>query len=237
MKKLIENTALISGYIILCGAIKYYIYYKKFGILIFQFIGLQEILTLFLENLFAYLAISVFIIFNVYLIFGKTSINKYEKAAIKTILLKKWYLPLLIVVLNLGYFRANVGIDLCDFLILTFASTIIWIAHPYLFIHLNYFLERCFKKHFNKTETTGVVLAVLLFMCAITNGFNEARKVKKHNNVYFNAEIKLKEKKLITSNDTVTFVGMTNNYLFLYNKFSKVCTVLKTEDLEFINFP
>src|SRR5688572_25139350 len=93
MSEILQFTGLISAYLLLCGVIKFYIYYKKFGISILRFIEIEEVLTLFMDNLIAYLSIIIPTTIYIYLIKSDISISLFEKFGdYFHILLSKWIL-------------------------------------------------------------------------------------------------------------------------------------------------
>ena len=59
IKILIENIPLLGTFFLIAGLIKVFTYYKLFGIYIFEFIDIKEVLTLIINNLLAYFVILV----------------------------------------------------------------------------------------------------------------------------------------------------------------------------------
>ncbi len=234
MKKIIEFTAIITSFIIFCGYIKLFIFYKGFGILISQFVEIQEVLTYFLENLIGYFIVVILTVINLYFLFQNK--NDFSNWNIKTSIKYQrisWLLFILIIPATFAYYKLTHGVDKTDLVLLLLLFFICIILIPFLFgqykkMNKNLGLDR--------VELTTIFLCSLLLGFAILNGFNEKRKVLKTNNIFTGTEIKWKEKNFIVSNDSITFVGMTKSYFFIYNKFSKFCTAYKTEDLESIKF-
>ena len=59
MAEIFKYTSWLTAYLLLCGFLKFYLYYKQFNISILRFIDFTEIITLFMDNLFGYLLISI----------------------------------------------------------------------------------------------------------------------------------------------------------------------------------
>jgi F0F1-type ATP synthase assembly protein I len=69
MNGLVRYAGLVSTVVLLCGLLKFYIYYKQFGISILRFIDISEVFTLFMDNLLGYLAILIPTTLNLFIIY------------------------------------------------------------------------------------------------------------------------------------------------------------------------
>ena len=61
LKILFDNTTLIAIFFAVGGLVKLFTYYKMFGIYIYEFIDIKEVVTLFINNLLGYFLVIGFI--------------------------------------------------------------------------------------------------------------------------------------------------------------------------------
>ena len=231
MKKLVDYAAIISAYIIFCGVVKYFIYYKLFAIPILEFVEIQEIFKLFLENVMAFLLIAIFIITQHYLIFKDINPVNDDSYNQKNILSKNNICLFVIsIIIITTYYSNNAGVDTPDLAFLIAFVTIYFLLGPYAFIKLsNEFI-------LDKIQVTITMLTIFFISFSIVTGFNEARIVNKPHNIYFGTKIQFKDKSIKISDDSLVYIGMTKNYFFMYNKIFKTSTAYKISELDFIEF-
>jgi hypothetical protein len=89
MSVFLKYTSWFTAYILLCGCLKLYLYYKKFHISILQFLDFTEILTLFMDNIFAYFIVSIIFGISCLLLYRK--INNLTNALDSKVILKLYF--------------------------------------------------------------------------------------------------------------------------------------------------
>ena len=240
MKDILQYTGLISSFLLLCGVLKFYIYYKKFNISILRFIDLSEILTLFMDNIIAYLAIIIPTTINLFLFYTKAKNAISDNSiSIWQITINQWPLLLLFFTISiigiLGYFFQNKGIKRRDLVYLILLALIVMLILPVLFISALRILNNQFNVEVAFFYVHLIFLAFLLIVYTFFTAQNEAYKVK--NNGYYNGvKLVFENNFTIESNRQLYFIGMTKNYVFVYEKAGKSCTAYKVSDLRTIKF-
>jgi len=240
MTEILQFTSLISAFLLLCGVIKFYIYYKQFGISILRFIEIEEILALFMDNLIAYLAIIIPTTLYIYLIRSNISISIFEKIGTYFhILFNKWQLVMsfsIISLLGVVFYKIkNKGVNYKDLILLIILILSCTAIIPIAFM----LLSDLTKESKSDSFPVGVYLFLtcfLLLVYTILTALNEYSKVF-HKDYYSGTLIFFKENNTkIKSNSSIFFIGMTKKYIFLYDKIHKICTVYKIENIIKIEF-
>lgn len=242
MSEILQFTGLISAFLVLCSVLKFYIYYKKFGISILRFIDIEEVLTLFFDNLIAYLSIIIPTTLYIYLLQSSVSISVVKGFGYYfNILYNKWFLVVIffsIALIGVIYFkRKNKGVNNRDLILLITlvfcCSTIFPIAFMFFFD-----LTKESKQLDGLINETYLFFACLILLIyTILTAYNEYKKVFL-GNYYSGTVIYLKDNnEIIKSDTTKMFIGMTKTFVFIYDKAGKKCIVYKMEDLLKIEFP
>ncbi len=237
MQRILQYTGLISSYIVFCGVLKFYIYYKSFGISILQFVELQEIIILFMDNLIAYLAIILPTTLTLFFLFyNKYTFNSWRSKELRKTLITLILFCILCFVGGYIYYKNNRGLVAIDFILLIILIVICILAIPLAYPWVYRFLNNKIKIKINLPGITSIFLAIILLLYTISTAINEVFKVK-NQKYYSGVEIRMKENKVITSDDSCTFIGNTKNYVFLYYNNSMSCVAYKMSDIESIKFP
>jgi hypothetical protein len=241
MDRILQLTSLIGTFMLFCGVLKFYLFYKGFNISILRFLDLQEILTLFMDNLIAYFFILIptsicFFLFHKKIenIVNDSSLNVFQ------ILISQWLLLsvfiLIAVVGGVFYFFASKGVTVKDLVLILLLILICFMGIPLLYILIKREFELEFSSVLLIEDIYLLFLGVLLLVYSIWTAINEVHKVKE-GNYYYGVEIIFKDDRTITSNKTRYFIGMTKNYFFVYDYSAKSSKVYKTDDLRSIEFP
>lgn len=242
MSNILQFTGLVSAFLILCGVLKLYIYYKQFGISILRFIEIEEIVTLLFDNLLAFISVILPTTLYVYLLRSDVTVPSVGSFSdVFSFLYIKW--PIVICFLMIGLIGVilfkikNKGVNNTDLLYLIILVFCCSIFFPILF---NFFYTLVKENSQSKTFVDGPYLffvCFILLIYSILTALNEHKKVNNGN--YFSGTIIfMKEGKVVLESDaTVFFIGMTKNYFFIYNKPGKKCIVYKVEDIAQIEFP
>lgn len=239
MKDILQYTGLLSSFLLLCGVLKFYIYYKKFNVSILRFVELSEILTLFMDNIIAYLAIIIPTTINLCLFYMKIK-NEIADSGISIwkITFGQW--PLLIIFFGISiigiiiFYKKNKGVGFRDLIYLILLALICILVLPALFIYTLRTLNSNFHLEVEFIYLYFIFLCLLLLGYTLLTAQNEAHKVK--NNGYYDGVKLVFENNTIESNRMIYFIGMTKNYVFVYEKSNASCTVHKVSNLKTIKF-
>lgn len=224
VEKLIPLLQVGSIFILFCSSIRLVIYYKTFNVSIVNYTGIQEFLTLFIDDLLFYLCIfGVAIFLSLFDIFRNNDNDftlksdtpeLYKNERKITLFLSIIILISIVILSNYTDYKSKsieiigVGIFIILMLIRIFlSSTKVTLPYP-LFLAL------------------GVILYTIMY------GYSDAYKIIE-NKDKLNYAIVFKEKTYLTDNN-LKYVGKTENFLFLYNLKSKRTTILKNDDLKII---
>jgi len=240
MSTLIPYAGLIGTFVLLCGLLKFYIYYKQFNISILRFIEIGETITLFMDNLLGYMAIIIPTSLNLAYIYKSDERKIYQPPYSIFDSIKDHSAPVLILLALMFiyaflYHRFGKGVKTLDLIFLLAFITICMVGVPPLFICI---LRTCYADF--RTTIDAKVL-YLIFLCTMLTCFSiaaaiaETHKVKKHR-FLSNVSISLKENATMENSEVSYFIGMTKNYFFMYDAERKSCTVYKTENIEKLVF-
>lgn len=214
---LFENTFLLGTFFIICGIIKIFIYYKLFGILIFEFFDIKEVITLFANNLLAYF---VLIIFIVSILLLRPNLAGFQI----------YLTPIVFTVFSVIYYFARPKVFLYETVLQNFLFWGLFL----LIIQTNNFLSS------NQIEQEKVslyflgLILVSLGLFSAFNGINEYYKVK-FKKYYLNTEIEINGNKF-TSSESKYYIGKTEKYLFIYDELIESSEVIPTSSVNKITF-
>ena len=210
---LIKNTATIGVFFLIGALIKIYTYYKLFGIYIYEFITLNEILILFVNNLISYfvllglvvICISLSAIWHTYLVLFLASVG----------------------LIGFGLLRRNI------LLFETFLQIVmIWS----LFFSITNLLAKL-KIVSNADKQSYHILAFLLVtivIYSVVNGLTEYFKVR-YKHYYSRSEISLDHIEF-KSNLEKYYIGKTDKFVFIYDSLSKSTEVIPASSIKKMTF-
>lgn len=218
----VELVSIVTGLIFLSGISRLYIFYKSFNITILPFVESDEILIITFDSILYFIIISIYLFLVIFLFYRKNFADNVKVNRLKSykLLNRRKIIFLIIVTISIvafnNYVRPNpsnleLGIW-CVLLII-----VLYIV-PILFFEGKAFLQ---KKGIEipKLNLLIVFSAFNLLIFSISLSLNEAYKVKV-GGFYEGSCIILKDGTRIKSTSCFTFVGMTKNYLFFYDKVS-----------------
>ncbi|MGV3586680.1 MAG: hypothetical protein ACO1OF_06745 [Adhaeribacter sp.] len=224
----VEKLATILGFfLIFCGVIKIYTYYKVFNLTILPYLKITEILSLFLENVMAFLLVAIFV--------GITSLDFFYKINIDgagfNLLLNLDFaqrIRLILMQINLSYWFFGIS-TLAFFFFYLLRKNInkyeFIISIPlflgYIIIPIITVLAKIQLKDWYGLELKIIFvffcfLLLSLILFSIANALNEAYKVKKHQ-FFKNAVFIFDDNEKIISNQYLYYIGRTEGFIFFYN--------------------
>lgn len=216
----LELISIVTGLIFFSGISRLYIFYKCFNITILPFIESDEILIITFDSILYFIIISTYLFVIILFFyrknfFGSTKTNRLKSYRIlnldKAIFL---IVTMVIVILFNRFFRPNPN----TFELLMWCGLLIAFLYlvPILFFELSAFLKRkdVEVRNFNLLLIT---IAFIHLIFSVSLSLNEAYKV--NNGKYYEGTlIVFEDGTRMESTSCFTFVGMTKNYLFFYDK-------------------
>ena len=231
---IIKFIPILSLILIIAGNIKFLVYYKEFNLDIFPFIGLDEIVILFMQNALSYLLLFIACVMCL-AIFKlkkyKKLPNTFKKRIIKyldnlKLLALFIFFSIISIIFNILRPQPNfleVFMIIGAFLVLSYLVPII-------------VQELIFKFQLQKKSISSLLIFVVfisLTAFSILSAYNEANKVKL--GYYKNVEVAFDDF-LFKSNLKSFYIGHTQNYIFIYHSEDKSVTSYKMEKVKYINF-
>ncbi|TWI84984.1 hypothetical protein IQ13_0137 [Lacibacter cauensis] len=247
MIKILQYSGVFGAILIISGALKFYFYYKQFNISVLRFFDLQEILTLFMDNVLAFLGamlVSTFFILHFHENIKADISNEKIKAG--SILIEQWGLILkyIVVVTTFVFVYKFVAINVTykDALLLTLLGVIMFTIVPLLYILVVRKFGGIVETESLKTTDTlfydgYIFIYSLIFICySIATGFNEAYKVK-NKRYYKGVSIEFKDSTAISGDGDTCFLGVSKNYIYLYDFKTNTGIVHSIDNVKAIAFP
>lgn len=215
----VENFLKISfPLLIILGVVNLTSYYYQFNLPILSYLSFTEIITLFLENIIYYLFLLVpgFMVLGI----GKEKNNNSVLLGLGVV----YFIVFIIILINERL--AFSGWKIYNGLLLL----IVYVPSFFL-IKL---IRREIVKEINRAKIYLYSWAILFFVGSlfITSivGFMNANDVKRHH-IFSGTEIILMGKTII-SNDSLYFIGKTENYIFLYDEIKGGPIIYPIKDLD-----
>lgn len=217
LSTLIENTTLIGVFFVIGGMIKVFTYYKLFGIFIFEFFDIKEVLTLFANNIFAYTIIIAYIIAMILLI---PIIHFYYLVLA----------PIVFTVLSIIYFKLRKDIFIYE---VALQNLLFW--GVFLIIYCTFPGLSKVGINQNLLQYYFLVLIICsLIGFSLFNAANEYFKVVEKG-YYFGTIIKFEDEEIISTMDKF-YIGKTDKYIFIFNRLTKETEIIPSEKLKKITF-
>lgn len=207
--------------IILCSSLKLIIYYKIFNIDIVEYLDIQEYLTLFIDDLFAYVLLFGLGII-LYIFSQKSNVPKVE--------------------LDKETDFNYLGIKLMTGLVLTAFFTIYIIGAVYsgklelitmhvlnismtIFVLIAMFIRITTKF---KTPYWAFMGSLIFFYLIFGSSISGLRVLKNQDKLDYSVVM---DDVKVNTNDSLHYIGRSKNYLFLYNTHSQTSTIYKLDDV------
>lgn len=225
----LDVVSVITLMIISAGMIKEYLYYKMFGIRIFSFLSIDEIIISFADNLLYYSLILISSAFFLISFIANCEALLHSISSLSLISRVIEYfgknLPALFITIMLnaaiwlfGYLRKN--IHWFETLLNIVLSWIAFWLLPILLFEIRISTDISSS---GMSNYYIIIIAISLALYSIMSAFNEAYKVK-HYKHYQGTEVEL-EDEIITSDDEYYYVGHSKNYIFFFDPEVKAAEV------------
>ncbi len=201
IKILLENAPLLGVFILISGSLKVFLYYKLFGIYIFEFIGVNEVLVLIIDNLLAffYIIIVFFILFIA---------NSYLSGIFP------YLVPIFFTTLSLIYLFLRKKVYLYE---IGFQNIVFW---GFFFITLDQ--TKFIAQSSNDSIFKNIVLMfflITLVIYSIFNAINEFHKVK-NKQYYSKTKVLFEDCEFVSTKDKY-YIGKTKKFVFIHNNKDK----------------
>jgi hypothetical protein len=217
LKIILENSGLIGIFFLIGGLIKVFVYYKLFGIYIFEFTNINETLVLFVNNLLAYFSVVIFLsIFMILMV-------HFPKLPI-------FISPIIFTILSVVYMLVRKKIYLYEFLL---QNILLWATYYGAYLTTISVNKNIADQESVKNYFLLFILSTLVLF-SLVNAFNEYYKVKKKK-YYAKTKIYLSDTEVI-SNEFKYYIGKTNNYFFIYDAISSIVEVHPSSAIKKIIF-
>jgi len=216
IKFLIDNITLLSGILLTGALLKVYLYYKFFGLYIFEFINIGEVLILFIGNLMAYFILLLAIFILILLYHNFTSIWTYSLLSMFTVGL----------FIN---FILRKRILLHELII---QVAFLWAA----FFLINLIFDQLFVSA--STDSGDYLILGTIFISvafySIASAYNEYYKVKQKK--YYAKTILILKDDEMKSNDRSYYIGKTEKFIFIFHSEEKMVDVIPVSSVKKIIF-
>lgn len=216
LKILFDNTTLIAIFFAVGGLVKLFTYYKLFGIHIFEFIDIKEVVILFVNNLFGY-----------FLVFGVIAIALIKLPILETF---KYTIPVIFSVGSVVYFISRKKVLFVDLLTMNILFWLLFIIVGELLLAIDS-SNLAFEKMKNYTL---LILFSSLIVYSIANAFTEFYKVK-HKFYYSGTKIIYALEEFASTNEKY-YIGKTEKFIFIYDSCAKTTEAIMSSGVKKIIF-
>lgn len=216
LKILFENTTLIAIFFAIGGLIKIFTYYKMFGIYIYEFIDIREVITLFINNLLGY-----------FLIIGIIAL-----AVIKIPFFDEfvYIIPVAFSIFSIIYLFVRKRVLLLEIIVL---NLLFWLL--FFVVQSLLTLDKEISSEFESTKNyTLIILLFSLIVYSIANALTEFYKVKRKK--YYSGSKIIYDGYEFNSDDIKYYIGKTEKYLFIYDEQSKSIEAIPIGEVKKIIF-
>lgn len=216
LKILFDNTAVIAIFFVTGGLVKLFVYYKLFGIYVYEFIDIKEVITLFVSNLLGY-----------FFVIGIISLALIKLPFVEPF---EYFIPAFFSFLSLFYCLARKMVFKWEIILL---NLLFWV----LFIVVKKLLSIAptdpAKFEIIKNFTL-LVLLLSLIIYSIANALTEYYKVKKKS-YYSGTKILMKEREIV-SDSKIYYIGKTEKFLFIHDSRVNWTEVIPIDEIKNIVF-
>lgn len=216
LKILFDNTTLIAIFFAMGGLVKLFIYYKLFGIYIYGFIDIKEVVTLFINNLFGY-----------FLVIGVIAL-----ALLRIPFLEKfvYVIPIAFSIFSVIYLIARKKVLLLEIIVLNF---LFWLLF-FVIQRLISFANGTSSASESTKNYTLLILLFILIVYSIANALTEFYKVKMRK--YYSGTKIIYKSEEFTSDNNKYYIGKTEKYLFIYDEQAKTTEAISMSEVKKIIF-
>jgi hypothetical protein len=230
------------GFIIFLGIVKLIFFYKSFNIQIVDYLNLSEVLISFIDKAILYIIIAFVPILLVLTFWGeviaKSNTITFEEKLSKNFSqrvfsdIKENIFPFILTLIGIIFFivKGKWSIEIGAIYFSYFGC--------YIVIFITREIRIAYKKQYNysipPTYLNFFFLIYLFTILLLQNTIQEIKEIKEKHK-YLGTMIFL-EKETITCDSNNTYVGQTNDYLFLYSISEKRSTVIPKKGIQKIIF-
>jgi hypothetical protein len=176
------------------GIVKIFVYYKLFGIYIFPFIDIKEVISLFISNLLGFFIVLV-----------------YAALIITNSILEIIYIPAIFCGLSFIYWILRKNVLFYEFLLI---NGLLWGIYGIAqWLLTSYAINQGMVE--SLTNWTLFFFMLSLIVYSIVSSLSEFYKVK-WKRYYYYVDVFLDDNERITNQDR-NFIGKTQNFLFIYD--------------------
>lgn len=230
---ILKYTTAFYLFLVINGVFFAHIYYSAFGIRIFEYIGLTEVLTVFMFNLYQVFILVIFAAIPT--IYFSTIGFKYSVKKFSKLYGEKRAIILMLSLAFLGCILTGLFHRIKDeypwILIIALVSFCFAVLVAPVLINMGY-LFVIEKWMLPKSKTIPFFMSVL-FNFIVING--ALAYIEKYVGPYRKFEIEFNDSKKITESDGYILVGKTLNYLFVSKKNERKTIVIKLDVVKTIS--
>lgn len=235
----------LSVYIIIVGIIRSIIFYSYFNIRILDYIGLDEIILLFADDIIFtilfYITPFIIITYEMYPTLSVFEQNTQRKKSSTQNFEKKLNRKTFeisnknkIRILNLTALALTIAIAyISKFYYFTFIIFFnYWICYLVILICLKFENHLSNTHNFKLDKSIKVIIACSIAFIFMSNCLSALSASTNYIGFYNGSSITTNDTTFYTS-DTIVYVGKTKDYSFLYNKNSNKSTVIKNDNIKY----
>ena len=234
----------VTGFMVFCGFIKLKIYYSAFQIDIADYLEFTEIISSFVSDIILYSVMVLFGYFFSFLLTTKERANQQVDIADEILKTDGFFKRLgkhlrnlrqivfvifVLGLINLAAFLVGGKTDIYG----TFSFYSLFVV--FLFVILREEYRRQYINHFNKDINHAffniLLIAILFISFTIKDSFADIDSTKSKK-IFYGTEILTTDSQTITSDSLKYYVGMTRNYVFIYNQLKDETRVLNRGDVK-----
>lgn len=226
--------AVFSIVIVFLGFVNLFFYYKAFNIEIFEYLSVSEVITTSFSFFTSLVIVSIFSSLIVWLILRTSWIYHPQKKVSYNyfFIISFLFVPLLILIKLIKVENVSV------FQILSLLYEILFMSFLFTSVfHTNYMsslkdekvVERKKIASVNSIKWTAIQVVILYFFLILLFkiSFIKYKNITTSTSTFF-----LSNDSMITTNDSIKYLGKTEGYYFLWNKNSKASTIYPASEIK-----
>ena len=216
LKILFDNTTLIAIFFAVGGLVKLFTYYKMFGIYIYEFIDIKEVVTLFINNLLGY-----------FLVIGFIALALLRFSLIEQFV---FIIPIAFSLFSVIYLFIRKRVLLIEIAAL---NILFWLLF-FVVQRLLSFVKESSSAFESTKNYTLLILLFSLIVYSIVNALTEFYKVKMKK--YYSGTKIIYNSEELNSDDNKYYIGKTEKYLFIYDERVKATEAIPMSEVKKIIF-
>ena len=216
LKILFDNTTLIAIFFAVGGLVKLFTYYKMFGIYIYEFIDIKEVVTLFINNLLGY-----------FLVIGFIALALLRFSLIEQFV---FIIPIAFSLFSVIYLFIRKRVLLIEIAAL---NILFWLLF-FVVQRLLSFVKESSSAFESTKNYTLLILLFSLIVYSIVNALTEFYKVKMKK--YYSGTKIIYNSEELNSDDNKYYIGKTEKYLFIYDERVKATEAIPMSEVKKVIF-